>query len=127
MLRLKQLRNNTVTFEFTKSKKTRTIPLDPDFYQRSLTFSDGKNPNDRVFINCYPSFRRCLNKSGIETPAGQCSHILRHSFASHFVMNGGNIISLQKILGHADIGMTMRYAHLSPDHHQDALNFNPMS
>jgi site-specific recombinase XerD len=42
------------------------------------------------------------------------------------MMNGGNILSLQKILGHADISMTMRYAHLSPDHLQDAIKLNPM-
>lgn len=43
-------------------------------------------------------------------------HSLRHSYASHFVMVGGSILSLQKLLGHADIATTMVYAHLSPDH-----------
>ena len=42
-------------------------------------------------------------------------HTLRHSFASHFVMSGGNILTLQKILGHSDIKMTLVYAHLAPD------------
>lgn len=42
-------------------------------------------------------------------------HALRHTFASHFVMSGGNILTLQKILGHADIKMTLVYAHLAPD------------
>ena len=42
-------------------------------------------------------------------------HILRHSFASHYVMSGGNILALQKILGHASIEMTLVYAHLAPD------------
>jgi integrase len=42
-------------------------------------------------------------------------HQLRHTFASHFVMNGGNILALQKILGHSDLKMTMIYAHLAPD------------
>ena len=42
-------------------------------------------------------------------------HILRHSFASHFIMAGGNVLSLQKILGHASIEMTLVYAHLAPD------------
>jgi integrase len=43
-------------------------------------------------------------------------HLLRHTFASHFVMNGGNILALQKILGHSDLKMTMIYAHLAPDY-----------
>ncbi len=41
-------------------------------------------------------------------------HDLRHTFGSHWVMNGGDIFKLQKILGHQSISMTMRYAHLSP-------------
>jgi site-specific recombinase XerD len=44
------------------------------------------------------------------------AHILRHTFASHFVMRGGDLPSLKKILGHAKIEMTMRYAHLAPDY-----------
>ncbi|MBE7375274.1 tyrosine-type recombinase/integrase [Pseudomonas sp. AL-54] len=45
--------------------------------------------------------------------------------ASHFIANGGNILTLQKILGHSSLAMTMRYAHLSPDHLQDVLAFGP--
>lgn len=41
-------------------------------------------------------------------------HGLRHTFASHFMINGGSIWDLRQILGHADIKMTQRYAHLSP-------------
>jgi integrase len=42
-------------------------------------------------------------------------HALRHTFASHFIMAGGNLLTLQKILGHSDVKMTMVYAHLAPD------------
>ena len=42
-------------------------------------------------------------------------HALRHSFASHFVMSGGNLLALQQILGHSDINQTMAYSHLAPD------------
>ena len=42
-------------------------------------------------------------------------HGLRHTFASHWVMEGGDIFKLQKILGHQSIELTMRYAHLKPD------------
>lgn len=41
-------------------------------------------------------------------------HDTRHTFASHWMMNGGNIFRLQKILGHKSIEMTERYSHLSP-------------
>ncbi len=51
--------------------------------------------------------------------------MLRHTFASHFIMNGGNILVLQKILGHSSLTMTLRYAHLAPDHLQEAITLGP--
>ena len=60
-------------------------------------------------------------------PKGQLTHVLRHTFASHFMMDGGNILVLQKALGHHNLTMTMRYAHLSPDHLQEIKRLNPLS
>ncbi len=42
-------------------------------------------------------------------------HDLRHTFASHWVMKGGDLFKLQKILGHQSVVMTQRYAHLAPE------------
>jgi len=42
-------------------------------------------------------------------------HALRHTFASHYVMSGGNILALSKTLGHSKVETTMIYAHLAPD------------
>jgi len=55
------------------------------------------------------------------------SHGVRHSFASHFMMAGGNIVVLQRILGHSDIRVTMRYAHFAPDHLEEAVTNNPLA
>ncbi len=41
-------------------------------------------------------------------------HALRHTFASHYMLKGGDIYRLQKILGHSSVMVTERYAHLSP-------------
>ena len=49
-------------------------------------------------------------------------HDLRHTFASHFVMNGGSLYDLQKLLGHARFEETQRYAHLTPEHLAKAVN-----
>ena len=48
-------------------------------------------------------------------------HDLRHTFASFWMRNGGDIFRLQKILGHSSPQMTMRYAHLSPSAKTDAV------
>lgn len=60
-------------------------------------------------------------------PKGQASHALRHTFASHFIQNGGNILTLQKILGHSSLAMTMRYVHLAPEHLAEAVKLNPIA
>ncbi|TKF21073.1 integrase [Vibrio genomosp. F6] len=77
---------------------------------------------------CYPPFCYILKqKMEIDLPNGQASHVLRHTFASHFMMNSGNILVLRDILGHADIKMTMRYSHFAPDHLAEAITKNPIS
>lgn len=42
-------------------------------------------------------------------------HGFRHTFASHWMLNGGDLFKLQKILGHKSIELTERYAHLAPN------------
>jgi len=123
----KQLYDGRITFEFTKSKKTRTVPIESSFYQKIINMARHKNPDDRLFDNCISAFRRAVYRTELDLPTGQMTHILRHTFASYFIMNGGNILTLQRILGHSDITMTMRYAHLSPDHLADAIKLNPMN
>lgn len=49
-------------------------------------------------------------------------HTLRHTFASHLVMKGVDLPTVQKLLGHTDIQTTMIYAHLAPDHLAGAVD-----
>lgn len=120
-LTLTQLSQSRITFIKTKGRKNRTVPVSQELFD-SLPKNKG-----RLFKTCYNSFRTAIKKAGIELPAGQLSHVLRHTFASHFMMGGGNILVLQRILGHTDIKMTMRYAHFSPDHFDDAVRLNPLA
>jgi len=53
--------------------------------------------------------------------------VLRHTFATHFIANGGNILALKEILGHSDIKMTMVYAQYSPEHLEQAKYLNPLT
>jgi integrase len=48
-------------------------------------------------------------------------HTLRHTFASHLAIQGTPIFTIQKLLNHRDIKMTMRYAKLSPDSGRDSV------
>lgn len=57
-------------------------------------FNEGINPNDRK------------NKVVF--------HSLRHTFASHLAINGTPIFTIQKLMNHKDIKMTLRYAKLDP-------------
>ena len=53
-------------------------------------------------------------------------HTLRHTFASHLVMSGVDLPTVQKLMGHSDIETTMIYAHLAPDHLAQAVNKLPI-
>lgn len=119
-LKRSQIAKFKITYIKTKGRKNRTVPISHELYEQ---LADSKG---RLFSECYGAFRSALERTGIELPPGQLTHVLRHTFASHFMMNGGNILVLQRVLGHTDIKMTMRYAHFAPDHLEEALRFNPL-
>ncbi|CDH32368.1 tyrosine-type recombinase/integrase [Xenorhabdus bovienii] len=119
-LRAAQVSQFRITFTKTKGNKNRTVPISEELYNELP-----KKRGD-LFLSCYSAFRTAMKRTDIELPDGQLSHVLRHTFASHFMMNGGNILVLQRILGHTDIKMTMRYSHFAPDHLDDAVRLNPL-
>lgn len=67
----------------------------------------------------YRQFHAAQELAGLKNPIK--FHSTRHTFASQFVNRGGSIYDLQKILGHTNVVMTMRYAHLSMDHLHSAM------
>ena len=92
-IRIKHLEQNDKIFKTTQEVKTRTIL------------------NDLLNINIDLENRK--NKVVI--------HTLRHTFASHLAINGTPIFTIQKLMNHKDIKMTLRYAKLSPDSGREAI------
>ncbi|EKN5940830.1 site-specific integrase [Yersinia enterocolitica] len=111
-----------ITFVRTKGKKNRSVPISKELHDELVALE-----GDRLFSECYFRFMAAINTTDIKLPTGQLTHVLRHTFAAHFMMSGGNILVLQRILGHSDIQMTMRYAHFAPEHLETAVQFNPLT
>ncbi|MCL9775739.1 phage integrase [Vibrio methylphosphonaticus] len=125
-LRVSQITKFKITFLDTKSKKNRTVPITEKLYNELMAF-EPTGEKDRLFKSCHHGIAFIINQTFPDLPDGQNTHVFRHTFASRFMEAGGNILVLQKILGHSDIKMTMRYAHFSPDHLIQAAELNPIS
>jgi integrase len=126
-LRRSQVQDGLIQFAGTKSGKVRSIPIEAELQARLLDHWSKQGIGDALFRPCYGAFRAALKRSGIELPEGQMTHVLRHTFASAFMQAGGNILVLQRALGHQSLTMTMRYAHLAPDHLEQVKRLNPLS
>ena len=77
-----------------------------------MTAIDPQNFYKRVYLTA-------LEKAGIKDIVW---HTLRHTCASRLVMAGVDIRTVQEIMGHKTLAMTMRYSHLSGDHLTRAVN-----
>ncbi len=107
----------------TKNNKKRYIPLNDDVvkmlkHYRELKPSIQKKP-EYVFYSIRTGeplksitkpFLKALKISNIEDFR---FHDLRHTFASHYLMNGGDLLSLKEILGHSSLKMVERYSHFA--------------
>lgn len=125
-IRATQIHKGMLQFALTKSGKNRAVPIDESLHEELVRIAQS-SLTGRLFKSSAAAFRSAIERCGIQLPAGQLTHVLRHTFASHFMMNGGNILTLQRILGHSSLAMTMKYAHLAPEHLQEAVKLNPFS
>lgn len=115
------LRRRELRLTVTKTSRPRQVPLSPraletikELLERSrprspylFCKSDGSRVGDPK-----KAFGGACRRSGIEDFR---FHDLRHSFASWFVQDGGDLYRLSRILGHATLQMTARYGHLRTD------------
>lgn len=131
-LRWDQVRDGFIHLAVTKSGKGRKIPINQRLEallkrQRQLNqlisdyvFCDGEG---KRFYDVRGAFRGACRRAGIDygQDGGFTFHDLRHTFASWLVMRGVGLMAVKELLGHASLTMTMRYAHLSPGHLQEAM------
>lgn len=119
-----QISEFKLTFVETKGKRIRSVPISENLYKEIILASSS---SAKIFSTTYGSAHRYIKKALPDyVPEGQATHVLRHTFATHFMMNRGDILILQRILGHQKIEQTMAYAHFSPDHLIQAVQLNPL-
>jgi integrase/recombinase XerD len=112
----------TIHIRQSKYKKDRIVPLSPTMAIGLKKYLSAENPHIWLFNGKDPSgkysvrglswvMREALKKTSIQKDINL--HSLRHSYATHLLEEGLNIITLQKLLGHADISTTMLYLHVA--------------
>jgi integrase len=109
-----------------------TPPLRKLFHQikssnpvaKGLIFKNSKGKKIREISNAFNRTveRLGFNKDITDRRDKVVAHTLRHTFASWLAMQGETIITIQKLMGHSNLEMTLRYAHISPSHERDAVN-----
>jgi integrase len=107
------LSRGLIRLEVTKSGKRREVPMRQKVYE--ILSGLGGERTDRVWP--VKSIRAAFEKAVAQAQIDNLVfHDTRHHFASWFVMNGGSLAALQQILGHRTLAMTMKYAHVNPQH-----------
>lgn len=116
----------TIEGSYAKSGKTRHIPLNSEALSILKAWSKQTdnhnlvfhNKNGLRFDNIKKGWTNILTAANIKNFRW---HDLRHHFASRLVMAGVDLNTVRELLGHSDMDMTLRYAHLAPEHKANAV------
>lgn len=114
--------NNVVYVNVTKNRKSLIVPLNRtmvNILAEFLKYRHHKSNDDYLFCNvfgqqlvkstCYHMLYDYNKKRGVQTTG---IHRYRHTFAKQWILNGGNVVSLSKLLGHSSLEITQNYIHL---------------
>lgn len=110
----------------SKSSKGRHIPLNDEAKNTLIQWKAQQGDTKHVFTgqddqpitDFKTAWRNLLEKAEIENFRW---HDMRHHFASRLVMAGVDLNTVRELLGHSDLKMTLRYAHLAPAHKMNAV------
>jgi len=137
-LRIKDLDfdNELIRFSWTKNRRQQIVPMSNSLKLiliEYLQYREG-GAEDYVFVNSYRGYlkpdqlahniikynrRRGVLKTGV--------HRFRHTFAKNWILNGGDIFKLQKMLGHSSMDMVRNYVEMFTDDLQQDFNMvNPL-
>lgn len=97
----------------------RNVPLGPEIRKALLDLKDGHDASDAIFWGTHPTqplkqagfagvVKKAFQDAGIEGKRPS-PHTLRHTFARNWITQGGDVASLQRILGHENLETTQRY------------------
>ena len=105
-------KNSLLTAKHQKSRrfKRRVVPIHKTLIEPLKFFTAGLLDKDKLFNmtrqNAFYIVKKYL---------GVSPHVLRHSFAVHFLQSTNDIVTLSKLLGHSHINTTMHYAQFAPE------------
>lgn len=128
--------NSLIRINKMKNRKSQIIPMSKtlsSILQEYLTYRGGES-DDYVFctvtgekasIRTYQDSLKHYNQSrGVVKTS---SHLYRHTFAKQWILNGGDIFRLQKMLGHSDLSVVKEYVNMFSDELSiDFEKFNPL-
>jgi len=113
---------------YTKTGNSREIPVGDDLLTvlRNLPKTSHYifvNTNGKKYgYHLTERVKRLGRRIGMN---GLTLHTLRHTFISHLVMNGVDLVTVKELAGHSDIKTTIRYAHLAPEHLRKSIGKLP--
>ncbi len=128
--------NETIQLNKCKNRKAQIVPMASSLkviLKEYLTYRKG-SPDDYVFCNSYGgkgdirSYQEMLAKYNRKRGVSKTSaHLYRHTFAKRWILNGGDIFRLQKLLGHSNLDIVKEYVNMfGRDLTKDYTSFNPL-
>lgn len=119
----------TLHVRCSKGRKDRLVPLSPLLLPLLRAYWQAVRPRAWLFPGRTPAghlsisqvqrvFRQAVRAAGLAKKASV--HTLRHSYATHLLEAGTDLVTLQKLLGHSHLSTTLRYTHVGQAHLQRA-------